>query len=165
MFSPISFAPFKGRRGLGDFKGFFYQLKDTRRENWSDMQNWIAVLLVMCLIFNDPLFPLEIYLDLGIWITALYIIFLCCFVSFMMFFWMVVMHDCSKQGTPEADKPKGSGFYILKSIFCSSFCILMTVIYVNIRMQQQGDPSYDTLEVSLLIKTRNNNESQKREGE
>ena len=134
--------------GKGDTAGFFFQLKDTRSSNWTDFQRWIAGLLVMTFFFNDPLFLLEVYLDDGIFITGLYIIFLCSFMSFMLFFWLCLLHECSRQGTPEETKQKGAGFFLWKAIFSSAFFVVLSIIYVTVRMQQQGDPSYDMLEDS-----------------
>ena len=96
--------------------GFFYQLSKTRREKWTDFQTWVAALLIMTLFFNDPLFPLEVFLDAGIYITSLYIIFLCAFISFLVFFWLCLVHECSRQGTPDATKPKPVSFYLGKAV-------------------------------------------------
>ena len=57
------FLPVSGR--LNFFGGYFWQLRKTKRENWTDQQVWVAVLLVMLFLFNDPLFLVEIYSDYG----------------------------------------------------------------------------------------------------
>ena len=135
-----------GKAFGGVLGGFFFQLSKTPKANWTDFQRWCGCLLLATFFFNDLFFPFEVYSDDGIMITASYIVFLCAYMSFMLFFWLCLMHDCSRQGKAEQDKPKGGGFYVFKGVFCSVYFMLLAFIYINIRMQQQGDPSYDKLE-------------------
>ncbi len=130
----------------GLFGGFFYKLRKTKWSNWSDMQVWLASLLAMLFIFNDPLFPIEVYTESGVLLAALYIVFLCAYLSVMMFFWLCIMHETSLQGGVDAEQPKTTGFYIFKAIFCTAFWILLSVTYIFIRLKQQGDPAYDALD-------------------
>ena len=148
----VMFLPLSGRFEI--CAGYFWQLRKTRRENWTDLQVWVAVLLGMLFLFNDPLFIVEIYSDYGAMMSAVYILFLCAFLATMMFFWLCTLHETSLVGTREDSKPivKGAGFYLGKAIFCAAFWILLTSSYIYVRVESEGDPSYDALEDSTHYK-------------
>jgi len=95
----MMFAP-STRKGGG---GYFYHLRQVPLKNWTDLQCWLGALLVMLVIFNDPLFVIEVFSKEGVYLAALYIVFLGAFLATMMFFWLCVVHEASLQvSTSEA---------------------------------------------------------------
>ena len=46
----------------------------------------------------------------------------------------------------------GINFYIFKAIYCTFLWLLMTSSYIYLRVQSEGDPSYDALEDSTHYK-------------
>ncbi|GMH69386.1 hypothetical protein TrST_g11081 [Triparma strigata] len=141
----------------GGLAGYFYQLRKVLRSNWTDLQVWIGVLLGMLFFFNDPLFLIEVFFEYGALLSAVYILFLCAFLSTLMFFWLCMLHETSKVGGRIVEGGnvkivKGIGFYLPKVIFCAMFWILITVAYIYVRVAQEGDPSYDALEDSMHYK-------------
>ena len=95
----MMFAP-STRKGGG---GYFYHLRQVPLKNWTDLQCWLGALLVMLVIFNDPLFIIEVFSKEGVYLAALYIVFLGAFLATMMFFWLCVVHEASLQvSTSEA---------------------------------------------------------------
>ena len=79
-----------------------------------------------------------------------------------MFFWLCIFHETSLVGSRSgtaagegSENPgiaKGVGFYLFKAIYCTFLWLLMTSSYIYLRVQSDGDPSYDALEDSTHYK-------------
>ena len=89
MFSPI-------KNGKGKLSGFFFKMRSVPFKKWTSIQCWIAVLLIGLLVFNDPLFLVEVYSKAALPLAAAYIVFLTGYMALLMFFWLCIMHDTAR---------------------------------------------------------------------
>jgi len=94
MFSPFTFCD-------GFFAGFFVQMRNVEWKYWSDMQCWIAALLVGTFFFNDPFFVFQIYTDsenTSVGLLAFYMVVLGGFTSMILCFFLCTSEDISSEG-------------------------------------------------------------------
>ena len=142
MFSPLTMFD-------GLFAGFFVQMRNLPWRQWSDMQVWIACLLVGLFFFNDPFFPFEVFSDsqdTTVGLISCYIILLGGFLSMVLCFFLCTSEDISSEGMSQYLERKGAAYYVPKTILCGALWILLTCFYAIARLSNSGSPKYDQLD-------------------
>jgi hypothetical protein len=140
------FSPFTCYDGL--FAGFFVQMRNVPWKLWSDMQCWIAVLLVGLFFFNDPLFPVQVYSgseSTNNGLSGFYIVTLSGFLATLLCFMLCTSEDIASSGMSQFLERKTASYYVPKAILCGALWILTVVFYAIARLNNTGDPAYDSL--------------------
>ncbi|CAM9171126.1 unnamed protein product [Sphacelaria rigidula] len=132
--------------------GFFYEMMQLHQNFWSRQQARVGVLLLSLLFFNNVFFVAQIYSPFPRFFFSLYVVFMATFLAVMMFFWLELFGDLAAgnmQGTDaaqewERNRKKTLFEYLPKLIVVGLIWIVTIMLYIYVRVQQNGDPSYST---------------------
>jgi len=122
---------------------FFFTMKPINR---SFEQKWIMGLLIMCCLFNDPLFVFDIYLP-NIFFTGLNCLLVVSFLMAILFFWLCML-DIIRSPAYWNDKAQYTGicFYLPKLILMGLLWFASVAVFLWTRLQQEADPAYSNVD-------------------
>lgn len=103
--------------------------------HWSLEQKWMAILLPLLLLYNDPLFPLGFLIDS--WLPgALDALFQASFLCALLLFWLCVYH-----GLRQNDR-RWLIFYLPKVVLVGSIWLSMIVVAMWQEYEEVSDPTF-----------------------
>ena len=135
--------------------GYISQLNNIPVKNWSKEQYWILVLLEVLLLFNDPFIAGEVFSDSAKGLRLLYILFQITFISLLFTFWISVVDDArqtQRRGFGSSRDSSMDGEISFTSLLCrygprvicmGTLYILMLIVFMQISMRTEGDPTYN----------------------
>nr|CAG4634689.1 EOG090X03I5 [Alona affinis] len=114
---------------------FFHSMKKYSVIHWSLEQKWMAILLPMLILYNDPLFPLGFLVDS--WFPgALDALFQASFLCGLLLFWLCVYH-----GLRQNDR-RLLTFYLPKVVLVGSIWLSMVIVAVWQEYEEIADPTF-----------------------
>ncbi|CAM9694708.1 unnamed protein product [Laminaria digitata] len=132
--------------------GFFYEMTQLHQNFWSRQQARVGVLLLANLFFNNVFFVAQIFSPFPRFFFSLYVVFMATFLAVMLFFWLELFGDLAAgnmQGTDtalqwERNRKKTVLEYLPKLVLVGLIWVVTILVYIYVRVQQTGDPSYST---------------------
>jgi len=126
---------------------------------WTWQQRWVALLLVLLVLFNDPLFALSVYSNAHTSeiTTGIYMISSAAFVCTLLCFWLAILtvagrtDEYSGGGGRSANKltnlvAKAEETFFPHCVLCGIIFICAVAVNFYERLHSVSDPSFSTLE-------------------
>nr|CAG4643098.1 EOG090X03I5 [Ilyocryptus agilis] len=114
---------------------YFYSMKKYSVVHWSLEQKWMAILMPMLLLYNDPLFPMSFLVDS--WLPgALDALFQASFLCALLMFWLCVYH-----GLRQNDR-RFIVFYLPKVALVISIWLSMITVAIWQEYAEIADPTF-----------------------
>eukprot|EP00941_MAST-03F_sp_MAST-3F-sp1_P005148 g5148.t1 len=109
---------------------------------WSYEQQWVLILSILLIFFDDPFYIIEIYSPAEYW-TGISVMGQVTFLCMLLLFFLCVLDIISSRAFwHENVAYRGACFYLPKVIVCLLLWFFTITIYMFVRIQTEADPTY-----------------------
>jgi hypothetical protein len=133
--------------------GYFPLLFKKSRSQWTSQQRWVAGLLLLLILFNDPFFLASIFAppNSRAAFVSVHIVGAVTFLSVLLNFWLKVLQDTKESltSTPQGMGRMASGRdlnWVPRTLLCLCFFASTLSVYFYEFMSQFEDPAYSSVE-------------------
>lgn len=120
---------------------YFFKLTKVPFRLWSYEQKWIGAVLVGLMFFDNPLVAMEVYNPSLIW-TGTSVVGMVTFLALLLLFWLCIV-DVVRTSAQDEPPPRGIRFYLPKVALLTAFWMVIMILYMFSRLQQERDPSFN----------------------